>query len=102
MLNVCTSAYKENPLNSRNRILCVKIKYFNINSSADVDRKIKQALAFKGPVICNVPSPLWQMIIPRISSMKKPDGSFESKPYEDMFPFLPEDEMKKNTLTQNK
>lgn len=79
-----------------------KIKYFNINSSADVDRKIKQALAFKGPVICNVPSPLWQMIIPRISSMKKPDGSFESKPYEDMFPFLPEDEMKKNTLTQNK
>src|SRR3989338_913717 len=66
-----------------------KIKYFNINSSADVDRKIKQALAFKGPVICNVPSPLWQMIIPRISSMKKPDGSFESKPYEDMFPFLP-------------
>lgn len=73
-----------------------KIKYFNVTSSKDVDRKIKQALAFKGPVICNVPSPIWQLIIPRISSVKRQDGSFESRPYEDLFPFLPEKEMKKN------
>lgn len=79
-----------------------KIKFVNITSPADMDRKIKQALAFKGPVICNVPSPLWQLIVPRISSTKKADGSFESRPYEDLFPFLPEAEIRKNMKVEIK
>lgn len=69
------------------------IKYFEIADTRDVDRKIKQVLEYPGPAICNVHSPTWQLIIPRVASVKRKDGSFESRPYEDLFPFLPAKEI---------
>lgn len=71
-----------------------RIKHFNIASTGEVDVKIKLALQYKGPVICSVESPIWQAVIPRVSSFRRKDGSFESKPYEDLFPFLPTKELK--------
>lgn len=73
------------------------IKSVKITSTKDIDKKIKSVLDYNGPVICDVDSPQWQLIIPRISSEKKPDGSMVSKPYEDMFPFLDRDEYQKVT-----
>ena len=70
-----------------------KIKAFNIDSPIGMENKIKEALAYPGPIICNVQSPQWQLIIPRISSEKQADGSMVSKPYEDMFPFLSREEL---------
>jgi acetolactate synthase-1/2/3 large subunit len=75
-----------------------QIKYFEIASTKDVDKKIKLVLNFKGPVICSIESPTWQPIIPRVSSFRRKDGSFESRPYEDLFPFLPKDEIESNNF----
>ncbi len=72
------------------------IKAVSIDSSKDIDRKIKEVLSFPGPVICDVKSPYWQFIGPRISSDKLPDGRMVSRPYEDMFPFLDKMEMNAN------
>ena len=71
-----------------------------INSVTEVDKKIKQVLSHPGPVICDVKSPKWQLVIPRISSARQPDGSMVSRPYEDLFPFLSEEELKSNMVAQ--
>ena len=72
-----------------------------INKTSEVDRKIKQVLAHPGPVICDVKSPEWQLVIPRISSSRQADGSFISRPYEDLFPFLEEAELKSNMIAES-
>lgn len=73
----------------------------SINNSSEVDRKIKQALSHPGPVICDVKSPQWQLIIPRISSSRQADGTMVSRPYEDLFPFLSDDELKSNMVSDS-
>ncbi len=64
-----------------------------IDTKDNIDEKIKEVLDYKGPVICDVKMPDWQLIIPRVSSEKKPDGTLVSKNFEDMFPFLPKNEL---------
>jgi len=39
-----------------------------------------------------------QALIPRVSSMKLPDGRVVSKPMEDLFPFLPRKEFEENMI----
>lgn len=63
-----------------------------ISTARELDSKLKQVLSHKGPVICDVLSPIWQLIIPRVASEKAADGRLISKPYEDLFPFLPREE----------
>jgi len=77
------------------------IKSVRINSVKEVETKIKEVLDSEGPVICDVMTPEWQLIIPRISSEKKPDGTLVSMPYEDMFPFLDRDVLKKEMIAEN-
>ena len=72
----------------------------SINNTSEVDKKIKQVLSRPGPVLCDVKSPQWQLIIPRISSTRQPDGSIVSRPYEDLFPFLSTEELKSNMITE--
>lgn len=72
------------------------IKGVRISSVNEIDEKLKEVLEFDGPVICDVMTPEWQLLIPRISSDKRPDGTLVSKPFEDMFPFLSPEELKKN------
>ena len=73
-----------------------EIRGFNIDSVDGIEKKLKEVLDFPGPAICNVESPQWQLIMPRIASEKQADGSFISKPYEDMFPFLSPKELAAN------
>ena len=72
------------------------------NQGVDMDsaEKIKEVMDYNGPVICDVMTPEWQLIIPRISSEKKPDGTLISKPYEDMFPFLDRKEFLSNMIIE--
>jgi acetolactate synthase-1/2/3 large subunit len=76
------------------------IKGVRIDSVAGVDAGIKEVLAHKGPVICDVMTPEWQLLIPRVSSEKLADGTLVSRPYEDMFPFLPRDEFLSNMIVK--
>ncbi len=69
------------------------IKDVKIDSTEEVDEKIREVMDYNGPVICDIMTPEWQLIIPRVSSDKMPDGKLVSRPYEDMFPYLDRDEL---------
>jgi acetolactate synthase-1/2/3 large subunit len=71
------------------------IKGIRISCVDEVDEKIKEVLDYDGPVICEVMTPEWQLLIPRVASEKLPDGTLISRNYEDMFPYLPKNELDK-------
>ncbi|MFP3154903.1 thiamine pyrophosphate-binding protein [Lachnospiraceae bacterium ZAX-1] len=77
------------------------IKGVRIDSTDNVQEKIKEVLDYDGPVICDVMTPEWQLLIPRISSDKLPDGTLVAHDYEDMFPFLNREELKENMIAEN-
>lgn len=74
------------------------IPAIRINSVDEVDAKIKEVLTMDGPVICDVMTPEWQLLIPRVSSEKGADGKLVSRAYEDMFPYLSSEELLSNML----
>lgn len=67
-----------------------------INEPAELEEKISEVLSMEGPVVCEVMTPPWQMLIPRISSEKLPDGTLVAHDYDDMFPFLSREEVEEN------
>lgn len=77
------------------------IKGVHIETVENIDAKIQEVLDYDGPVICEVMTPEWQLLIPRITSEKLPDGTLRARNYEDMFPYLPEDELKANMIAEN-
>lgn len=72
------------------------INYFRIESVDDVDEVIGQVFASEGPAVCEVITPEWQALIPRITSEKMPDGRLVAHDYSDMFPFLGREEYAQN------
>lgn len=76
------------------------IKGIRIENVDEVDEKIREVLSYAGPVICEVMTPEWQLLIPRIASDKLPDGTLVSRNYEDMFPYLPAEEVKNNMVAE--
>lgn len=76
------------------------IKGIRIETVEEIDEKIQEVLAFDGPVICEVMTPEWQLLVPRIASDKLPDGTLVSRNYEDMYPYLPEEEVKENMVAE--
>ena len=76
------------------------IKGVRIERVEDVEDKIQEVLAYDGPVICEVMTPEWQLLVPRISSDKLPDGTLVSRSYEDMFPYLSPEELKENMVAE--
>lgn len=77
-----------------------EIPYFRIDNANEVDETIKAVFATKGPVICEIMTPEWQVLAPRITSEKMPDGRIVSHDYSDMFPFLSRDEYKDNMISE--
>lgn len=76
------------------------IKGVRISDVTELEEKISEVLAYDGPVICEVMTPEWQLLIPRVASDKLPDGTLRSRNYEDMFPYLPEDEVRSNMIAE--
>ncbi|MCX5632663.1 MAG: thiamine pyrophosphate-binding protein [Phycisphaerae bacterium] len=76
------------------------IKGVRIESSDEVEAKIKEVMSWNGPVICDVMTPEWQLIIPRVSSEKKSDGTLVSSAYEDMYPFLDRGEFRSEMIIE--
>lgn len=74
------------------------IKGVRIDSVENIEEKIKEVLDFDGPVICDVMTPEWQLLIPRVASDKLPDGTLVSREYEDMFPYLSKEEVIENMV----
>ena len=69
-----------------------------ITSQRNLADEIRRVLATPGPVVCDVHIVLDEVRQPRLSSVQRPDGSFVSKPLEDLWPFLDREEFKANML----
>lgn len=69
-----------------------ELPYFSTRSFSELGGLIDQVLAAPGPVVCEIFTPSHQEIIPTVSSVKLPDGSMKSKPLDDMYPFMSEEE----------
>lgn len=76
------------------------IKAERINNHDELHAKIGLVLAQPGPFICEIIMPQDQPLIPRVSSLKKPDGTILSKPLEDMYPFLSREEFLRNMIVK--
>jgi acetolactate synthase I/II/III large subunit len=72
------------------------LQYGYINNHCDLEAKIRCALRRTGPAIFEVNISTNQRISPKASAFRRPDGTFESRPLEDMSPFLPRDEIWEN------
>jgi acetolactate synthase-1/2/3 large subunit len=69
-----------------------------IDGPEDMPTKLHWALETQGPVVCEVMVKPDEPRAPRVSSMQKPDGSMESMPLENMWPFLPPEEQAANMI----
>lgn len=69
---------------------------YKMDGNHDLAECIRSVLNDDRPAICEVMISPEQRIEPKASSFRRPDGSFESRPLEDMAPFLPRDEIAAN------
>jgi acetolactate synthase-1/2/3 large subunit len=70
--------------------------YFEIKNHRDLIDILPKIINLKGRFICEVHLDLEQHFSPKLSSKKLEDGSMVTSPLNDMWPFLSEEELKKN------
>ncbi|HVM63103.1 MAG TPA: thiamine pyrophosphate-binding protein [Verrucomicrobiae bacterium] len=71
---------------------------FRVSEYAQLRPTIQRVLESPGPAICEVVMDPQQPLVPRTSSRLLPSGQLVSPPLEDLYPFLPREEMKQNML----
>ena len=74
------------------------LKTLSIYNNKELDEKVKEALAYEGPVIVEVFTPITLTAQPKQVSYKREDGQMESMPLEYMNPPISEEEIKDNML----
>lgn len=76
------------------------IKAAHIENQDDLRAQVRRVLRMRGPVVCTVNVIPDEVRAPRVSSIQRPDGSFVSKPLEDLWPFLDRDEFARNMIVE--
>lgn len=76
------------------------IRYLSVRKSGELEKTIKNMMKYDSPVICELFCDRDQEIIPTVSSCRKDDGTMVSKPLEDMYPFLPREEFRKEMMVK--
>ena len=71
---------------------------FKLTDPDDMDATIEQVLATDGPAMCEVVMQPDQPLGPRLAAYLQPDGSIVSPPLEDMYPFLPREQLAREML----
>ena len=71
-----------------------------IEDQRNLRADVRRVLDMKGPVVCDVRVLPDEIRAPRLQSYQKPDGTFVSKPLEDLFPFLPREEFLANMIVE--
>jgi acetolactate synthase-1/2/3 large subunit len=71
-----------------------------IEDQTNLREQVRRILAMPGPVIVDVRVIPDEVRAPRLQSYQRPDGSFVSKPLEDLFPFLPREEFLANMIVK--
>ena len=70
--------------------------YRSIRNGSELRDGIAAHLADDEPAICEVFLAPEQTVSPKASAFRRADGTFESRPFEDMSPFLPREEIHEN------
>ncbi|MFZ0747360.1 MAG: thiamine pyrophosphate-binding protein [Terracidiphilus sp.] len=69
-----------------------------IENQSELCSEVRQVLEMSGPVVCDVRVIPDEIRAPRLSSVQKADGTFVSKPLEDLWPFLDREEFTSNMM----
>ena len=85
--------------------LCAVGSAFGLGTAVIADQQslredVRRVLDLNGPVVCDVHVLPDEVRAPRLQSYQKSDGSFVSKPLEDLFPFLPREEFFANMIVE--
>jgi acetolactate synthase-1/2/3 large subunit len=75
------------------------IKYISISKNDELEENFSEFINFKETIICEVFCKIQQRI-PKLSSVKNDDGTFTSRPFEDMEPFMDREEFKKEMIVK--
>ena len=70
-------------------------KYYKIKNNGEIEQVTRTVLNENDPVFCEVFTDTDQVWEPKSSTKRLPDGTLVSPPLEDLAPFLPRDEIKK-------
>lgn len=70
--------------------------YYSAHSNAEMKEAVTHTLNERGPVFCEIFVSPKQVFEPKSGTKKMEDGSLFSPPLEDLAPFLPEEELKRN------
>jgi acetolactate synthase-1/2/3 large subunit len=71
-----------------------------IHDQTHLREEVRKVLAMKGPVVVDVRVIPDEVRAPRLQSYQREDGTFVSKPLEDMFPFLSREEFLANMIVK--
>ncbi|MBR4346134.1 MAG: thiamine pyrophosphate-binding protein [Oscillospiraceae bacterium] len=74
------------------------IKTVTIRDMGELYNRVDEVLAYDGPVVCSVMTPIELTARPKQVSYKRSDGQMESLPLEYMNPPIPDEEMEENML----
>lgn len=74
------------------------LDFVRLSNHDELHNNLDYVLNHNKPIICEIMMNPEQPLIPRVSSMKMPDGRVVSKPLEDLFPFLPREEFESNMI----
>ncbi len=75
------------------------IKYICIKKNDDLDNLLKYFLEYNDVIICEIFVSIQQRV-PKLSAVKNDDGTFTSRPFEDMEPFLSREEFEKEMIVK--
>lgn len=70
-------------------------RYYSASSNAQMKKIVDEVLDLDGPVFCEVFTDTDQVWEPKSSTKRLPDGTLVSPPLEDLAPFLPREELRK-------
>ncbi len=72
------------------------LAYSYIGTNDEIENGIRSVLAMDGASLCELNISSEQGITPKASAFRREDGTLESRPLEDMAPFLPREEIREN------
>lgn len=72
--------------------------YYAIERNDEIAMTLEKVLSETGPVMCEIFVSPNQVFEPKSATKRLPDGSLFSPPLEDLAPFLPREELKRNML----
>ncbi len=79
-----------------------KIPSLTIHKNKNIGMLIKNVIKKKGPIICQIIMQDHQQLIPRVQTKMSKHGKFLPTPIDNLYPYLPEKEYRKNIFYKKK